>query len=491
MSLVRAQSEEIIFLIFFKYNIVINLKNNNFSFLFYDYETFGIHPALDKPAQFACIKTDFDLNIIQDPICLYCYPSNDYLPNPESILLTGITPQYTIKYGMNEFFFSKKIFKILNINNMCIIGYNNIKFDDEITRNIFYRNFLDPYSWSWKNGNSRWDLIQIIQACYILSPNNILWPKNKLGYISFKLEDLTKINNIKHNSHDALSDVYATIDLARLIKKKKPELFDFLFKYRLKKNIKNLIDIQNYIPLIYIVNFFNKLKNNLICILPILWDSNNPNNLLFFNLHMDVDLLIKYLYKTKIHNINIQTLYKLGINFLKINKCPILVPIDFFNKNKLTKLNINLDLFLKKIDILQKEKLIFNKIKKFLKNYTYNNITNNVDLKIYHSFFSEKDKNIMKKIQTIKINFWKKINVNFLNKNLEEIFFRLKARNFPNLLKENEKKIWFNYRKKIFNLSNLNEYFIKLNQLLEIYRYNVKKYNLLIDLKKYVYSIII
>nr|WP_049769269.1 hypothetical protein [Buchnera aphidicola] len=102
--------------------------------------------------------------------------------------------------------------------NTCIIGFNNLKFDNLITRNIFYRNCFDPYEWSWKNGNSTWDMLNVLRAFYIYYPKNIFWPKNSKGYVSFKLSDFTKINNITHaNVHDASSDVLATIEVARLL----------------------------------------------------------------------------------------------------------------------------------------------------------------------------------------------------------------------------------------------------------------------------------
>ncbi|HXK00454.1 MAG TPA: exodeoxyribonuclease I, partial [Buchnera sp. (in: enterobacteria)] len=215
-----------------------------FTFLFYDYETFGTNPALDKPAQFACVRTDVDFNIIDRSKILFCYPPIDYLPNPEAVLITGITPQYTLVKGSNEFYFSKYIYNILNIGNTCVVGYNNIRFDDEITRNIFYRNLIDPYDWSWKNGNSRWDLLDVLRAYYALRPQGINWPKNKFGMPSFKLEDISKANKISHILvHNALSDVYATISLAKLLKEKNKRLFQFLFQNRAKKTLLSLINI--------------------------------------------------------------------------------------------------------------------------------------------------------------------------------------------------------------------------------------------------------
>jgi hypothetical protein len=63
------------------------------SFLWHDYETFGAVPRRDRPAQFAAIRTDADLNEIGDELMLYCQPAPDFLPDPQACLITGITPQ--------------------------------------------------------------------------------------------------------------------------------------------------------------------------------------------------------------------------------------------------------------------------------------------------------------------------------------------------------------------------------------------------------------
>ena len=142
------------------------------TFLFHDYETFGTHPALDRPAQFAAIRTDDEFNVIGEPEVFYCKPADDYLPQPGAVMVTGITPQEARDKGVSEAEFARRIHDLFTVPNTCVVGYNNIRFDDEVTRNIFYRNFYDPYAWSWQNRNSRWDLLDIMRACYALRPED-------------------------------------------------------------------------------------------------------------------------------------------------------------------------------------------------------------------------------------------------------------------------------------------------------------------------------
>ncbi len=233
------------------------------TFLFHDYETFGTHPALDRPAQFAAIRTDNEFNVIGEPEVFYCKPADDYLPQPGAVLITGITPQEARAKGENEAAFAARIHSLFTVPKTCILGYNNVRFDDEVTRNVFYRNFYDPYAWSWQHDNSRWDLLDVMRACYALRPEGINWPENDDGLPSFRLEHLTKANGIEHsNAHDAMADVYATIAMAKLVKTRQPRLFDYLFTHRNKHKLMALIDVPQMKPLVHVSGMFGAWRGN-------------------------------------------------------------------------------------------------------------------------------------------------------------------------------------------------------------------------------------
>ncbi|WCF12847.1 exonuclease domain-containing protein [Edwardsiella piscicida] len=80
----------------------MTVKNRSIqnTFLFHDYETFGQHPARDRPAQFAGVRTDADFNIIEEPQVFYCRLADDYLPQPDAVMITGITPQTALAQGV-------------------------------------------------------------------------------------------------------------------------------------------------------------------------------------------------------------------------------------------------------------------------------------------------------------------------------------------------------------------------------------------------------
>ena len=189
------------------------------SIYWYDFETFGRDPRRDRASQFAGIRTDEDLNIIGEPLVMYCKPADDFLPSPMACLITGISPQKALAEGIPEAEFIKKIHTEFAAPATCVAGYNSIRFDDEVTRQLLYRNFYDPYEREWKNGNSRWDIIDMVRLMAATRPEGVSWPKKKDGSNSFRLEELTAANGIQHaDAHDALSDVIATIEMAKRIK---------------------------------------------------------------------------------------------------------------------------------------------------------------------------------------------------------------------------------------------------------------------------------
>lgn len=205
------------------------------TFFWHDYETFGLSPRRDRPAQFAGVRTDAALNEIGDPVMWYCRPAPDYLPSPEACLLTGITPQQCLQHGMPEHAFADAIERELARPGTIGVGYNSIRFDDEVTRFLFWRSLRDPYAREWQNDCSRWDLLDVVRCTYALRPEGIQWPQRDDGLPSFKLEHLTQANGLQHEAaHDALSDVRATVALARLIRARQPKLFDFCLRLRKK-----------------------------------------------------------------------------------------------------------------------------------------------------------------------------------------------------------------------------------------------------------------
>ena len=263
------------------------------TFLWHDYETFGSDPRRDRPAQFAAIRTDAELNEIGEPLMLYCQPPNDYLPEPEACLITGITPQTAFERGVSEREFAARIHDAMAQPGTIGVGYNTIRFDDEVTRHMFWRNLIDPYGREWQNQCGRWDLLDVVRLAYALRPDGlIVWPKKEDGSPSFKLGDLAKANGLLHEAaHDALSDVRATIALAKLLRQHNAKLFDFALglhkKERVAAELRLPTDVQNARPFLHVSGMFPAERGCLGVMFPLATHPTNKNELLAWDLAHD------------------------------------------------------------------------------------------------------------------------------------------------------------------------------------------------------------
>ena len=262
------------------------------TFLWHDYETFGVQVRSDRPAQFAAIRTDAQLNEIGPPLMLYCQPAPDYLPDPGACLITGITPQECLHKGLPEHTFASQIEQAFAQPGTIGVGYNTIRFDDEVTRFLFWRNLIDPYAREWQNQCGRWDLLDVVRLCYALRPEGIVWPSKDDGTPSFKLEHLSRANGLAHEAaHDALSDVRATIALARLIRSQQPRLFDFALGLHKKDRVAQELGLPTSAaqarPFLHVSGMFGAERGCLAVMWPLASHPLNKNELIAWDLAHD------------------------------------------------------------------------------------------------------------------------------------------------------------------------------------------------------------
>ena len=262
------------------------------TFLWHDYETFGAVPRRDRPSQFAAIRTDADLNEVGEPLMIYCRPAPDYLPSPEACLITGITPQLCLERGMPEHQFAAQVEAAFSQPGTIGVGYNSIRFDDEVTRFLFWRSLIDPYAREWQNDCGRWDLLDVVRLTYALRPEGIEWPRKADGSPSFKLEDLARANGLLHEAaHDALSDVRATIALARLIRDRQPKLFGFAFGLHRKDRVASELGLpatrETARPFLHVTGMFPAERGCIGVMWPLASHPTNKNELIAWDLAHD------------------------------------------------------------------------------------------------------------------------------------------------------------------------------------------------------------
>ncbi|MEQ5136602.1 exodeoxyribonuclease I [Providencia alcalifaciens] len=462
-------------------DLILKNKHNQPTFFIHDYETFGKHPALDRPAQFAGVRTDLDFNIIDEPEVFYCKPTDDYLPQPEAVMITGITPQIAMANGMNEAEFAKRIHNAFSVPNTCIMGYNNIRFDDEVTRNIFYRNFYDPYAYSWQQGNSRWDLLDALRACFALRPEGINWPENDDGLASLRLEHLTKANGVAHeNAHDAMSDVLATINMAKLLKQAQPRMFDYFYQLRNKNKVNQLIDIVDMTPLVHVSGMFGAVRSYVSLVAPLAWHPENKNAVIMCDLSADMsplltlnaDELRERLYTPKAE---LGDELPVPVKLVHINKCPILAPEKTLRTVDAERTGIDRDLCMRNLELLRKNPDVRNKLIELFSVAQQFEENNDVDSQIYNGFFSPSDRSTMDIIRETPPQNLPALDLSFEDKRMKELFFRYKARNFPATLSYDEQQRWLQHRRDYFTESRLTDYLQQIQLLMEVHHEDEKR----------------
>ncbi|ABP39807.1 exodeoxyribonuclease I [Yersinia pestis subsp. microtus bv. Caucasica] len=467
-------------------------KNKQPTFYVHDYETFGQRPALDRPAQFAGVRTDLDFNLVEEPLVIYCKPADDYLPQPEAVMITGITPQHALANGVNEAEFSRQIHQAFSVPGTCILGYNNIRFDDEVSRNIFYRNFYDPYAYSWQGGNSRWDLLDVMRACYALRPEGIVWPENDDGLPSFKLEHLTKANGVEHlQAHDAMSDVYATIAMAKLVKQAQPRLFDYLYQHRSKHKINALIDIAEMTPLVHVSGMFGAARGNTSWVAPLAWHPENKNAVIMCDLagdmspllELDSDTLRERLY-TRRDKLQAQE-SAIPIKLVHINKCPVLAPAKTLLPENSDRLGIDRQRCLQNLQLLRQNPQVREKVVALFAQAEPFAVTDDVDTQLYNGFFSDADRATIKIIQQTESQNLPALDLTFQDPRLEALLFRFRARNYPNTLNDSEQQRWLQHRREALSPERVQDYVLQLEQFYNQYEDDKEKLALLKALFEY------
>ncbi|MFD2642254.1 exodeoxyribonuclease I [Pseudomonas japonica] len=416
------------------------------SIFWHDYETTGINPRCDRPLQVAGVRTDLDLNEIEAPINLFCQPSDDILPHPAACLITGISPGQLARDGLAEADFMTRVHAELSRPGTCGAGYNTLRFDDEVTRYSLYRNFFDPYAREWQGGNTRWDLIDTVRTAYALRPQGIQWPQVD-GQVSLRLELLSAANGLEHGqAHEALSDVRATIALARLIRARQPRLYEWLFELRSKQKV--LEQIRLLQPLVHISGRFSAARSYLGVVLPLAWHPENRNALIVCDLHQDIEPLL-----TENSEVLRQRLYMrredmlegqlpVPLKLLHINRCPVVAPLAVLHKEDQQRLGLDMSDLLRRGERLMTAREQWEH--KLTSIYAEGDFAESEDpeQQLYGGFIGDRDRRLCEQVRAADPQELSGRRWMFDDPRLPELLFRYRARNFPASLDEEEQQQW-------------------------------------------------
>lgn len=470
------------------------------SFYFYDLETSGVNPREARIMQFAGQRTDMDLNPIGEPHNVLIRLSDDVVPEPDAILITGITPQQTISEGIHEAEFLKLFHEEAAIPGTIFVGYNSVRFDDEFMRFLHYRNFYDPYEWQYTDNKSRWDLLDVVRMTRALRPDGIEWPVDSKGKPTNRLELLTKVNNISHiGAHDALSDVNAVVDLARLIRQKQPDLFEYLLKLRDKKAVAALVEKGQ--PFIYSSGKYPSEFEKTTAVVSI---AKHPKRqgVLVYDLRHDPTPFIKM----SVAELAEAWRWKrddpsprLPIKTMQYNRCPAVAPLGVLDENSKKRLQLSLKTIESNLKKLKTAELV-PKVLEALEILDKQQQTSllqdelDVDARLYDNFFSDTDKTNSRVVRAADANELSSLQLEFKDDRLEALLPLYKARNFPKTLTDEERVNWEQFRQRKLlggkQNSRLARFFNRLAELAEQTNLSQRDQYLLEELQLYGQSIV-
>ncbi|MCU0667020.1 MAG: exodeoxyribonuclease I [Patescibacteria group bacterium] len=447
---------------------------------FYDLETSGVNPRADRIMQFAGQRTDLDLKPIGQPDNFLISLTDDILPVPEAILITSITPQQTRQDGISEKDFAKWFYKDVATLKTTILGYNSLRFDNEFIRFLMWRNFYDAYLWSYDQ-TSTWDILDTVRMTRALRPGGIEWPFSSEGKPTNRLEMLTYINKLEHNNaHDALSDVNATIAVAKLIKTNQPKLFSYLFDMRNKKAIQKLVNSET--PFVYTSGRYPSETLHTTAVVRLSdHPSYNGGQVLVYDLRhnpepfmsLTIEQLEERLKYTKDQNAD----PRLPVKALAFNKCPAVAPLAVLDKKAQKNINLTPDQINNNLKILYSDPTFVERIRQvFLRQKESHqqallpNIYS-VDGQLYDGFVSDKDKHFCQQIRESSATELADLHPAFGDERLTPLLLLYKARQMPKSLSEQEQAQWESYKNTKLTTGNDNSmlanYFKVIKQLYE------------------------
>jgi len=423
------------------------------SFYWHDYETWGATPRLDRAAQFAGIRTDLEFNIIGEPLMIYASPADDFLPHPEACFVTGLTPQECRDKGVPEAEFFSVIHDELARPGTCALGYNSLRFDDEVTRYGFYRNFLDPYAREWQNGNSRWDLIDVVRLTRALRPEGIEWPVREDGVTSFRLEQLTTANGIAHQgAHDALADVRATIALAKLVKERQPKLFDFVFNNRDKRVLAGMLDVRARRPVLHVSGRYPAAMGHIAAVVPLAMHPTNRNEVIVYDLRadpgpllsLDADAIRERVF-TRSEDLP-EGEARIPLKTIRTNRAPVVVPMNTLTDSAREAWRMDAAAEARHLVVLQQAAGLEEKLARVFGQRDFEPVSD-PDLDLYGGFLSDGDRRLCEQVRRTAPQELARLQPPFEAAKLHELLFRYRARNWPHTLSAAERSHWEDYRR--------------------------------------------
>jgi exodeoxyribonuclease-1 len=415
--------------------------------LWHDYETWGLDPRKDRPAQFAALRTDLELNELNAPTVLWCRLAGDALPDPRAVLLTGLLPQEIENKGLHEAAFFQQVHSELALPGTCGVGYNSLRFDDEVSRFGLYRNFIDPYEREQRHGCSRWDIIDLVRTAHALRPEAINWPMQEDGSTSFRLELLAEANNISCKAHDALGDVRAALELARLLKRLKPRLYDWCFKLRRKDEAIKLLDLKQQEMVLHVSGMYPASMGCIAPVMPLLCHPRNPQEIIVFDLRQDPQMLLSMTPAEMAENLRARSeempkdFERLALKGLHVDKSPVVAPVNTLDPKMAEKWRIDWSQAEEHRQQLLTDATLGQRLHELYRRRP-EFPPQDADAALYQGMITDADRRLCNEVLKKSPDQLAAWQPPFADERLQTLYFRYRARNWPESLTAKEQELW-------------------------------------------------
>jgi len=416
------------------------------SLFWHDYETTGPDPRRDRPLQFAGIRTDAALNEIGEPRVLYCQPPADVLPSPIACAVTGIEPEWARAHGLIEAEFAAAVLDELGAPGTCGVGFNAVRFDDEVTRHLLWRNLYDPYAREWREGNSRWDVIDMFRLARALRPEGMSWPARDDGAPSFRLEDLAAANGVDYAAHDALADVRATLALVRVLRAAQPRLYDFVFGQRGWQQVLRRLDPSAPEPVLYVSQRIDAHRGAIAPVVPIARHPVKIKSVIVADLARDPTPLIEWAgadlarslfapAETRDPDVAAVPLYEIALN-----RAPVVVPLATLDAAAAERLALDRDRIRANWQCLREQPDLASKVEAVYGDPPTGE--HDPDVALYDGLVGDDDRARLDGVHRHAPEELADFEPGFSDPRLHALYFRYRARNWPGTLTAGERRQW-------------------------------------------------
>ena len=429
------------------------------TFFFYDLETSGFSARYDQIMQFAGQRTDDELELIGQPVNLLVKLTDDILPSPGAVLTTHITPQMTVADGISEADFCRYFLEQVATPDTTILGYNSTRFDDEFIRHTLWRNFHDPYQWAWAEGRDRWDLLDVTRLVRALRPEGINWPTKRVAetdqlITTVNLVDMAKCNGFENdNAHDALADVKALINLARLLRKSQPTMWRYLLDHHDKHSVLDIITPGQPKPFVYASGRYSSSYQKT-TVATVIAEGRTPNSYLVWDLRYDPVDFTSLSEAEILGNLTADRATRrqddfvpIPIKELSINKCPAVAPLGVLDSASEVRISLSQAEAMKHYHQLNSQAGLIKRLTRAWCKRPAFPPAGDVEGKLYDGFTPKSDQTKIRLVAAADSASLADLHPNFTDERLDELLFRYKARQYPTSLSESEEERWRKFRR--------------------------------------------